>query len=68
MPKSKKPKLTLVGGGVKSFDDYKRMMNAMSQSLLGRPMTASDEEWKQEYEKFIEEDVKSKDDTQKRSK
>ena len=37
MSKPKKPKLTLVEGGVKSFEDYKRMMNAISQFLLGVP-------------------------------
>ena len=31
-------------------------------------MTASDEKWKMEYEKFIKEAAKSKDDEQDRSK
>ena len=67
MPKSKKPKLTLVKGGVQSFEDFKRMMNTMSQSLLGRPMSASDEEWKKEYEEFVKAD-ESKNDQQDESK
>ena len=51
MPKQKKPKLTLIKGGVKSFDVYKRMMNTMSQFLLGRPMTASAEAAKNKDDK-----------------
>ncbi len=50
MPESEKPKLKLVKGGVKSFEDYKRMMNGLSQAVFGRPTVLSDEELKKRWE------------------
>jgi hypothetical protein len=62
MSESEKSKLKLVKGGVKSFEDYKRMMNGLSQAMFGRPTSMSDEQLKKRYEAVMKKLAEDRND------